>query len=135
MKYVLPCFLSLSILISGGSAGYAHQNGRLQAVECFADQVVQNETGRGIQVVAKRPYIKRGEIGVLALKCTPGSKCNIIANYKINGLEYRAVRNLVAGRDGNVLCTWMVDEKTDTGTYNIEIISGTDRLVTTYNVQ
>lgn len=96
---------------------------------------LQAQTGGGIEIVARRPYVRRGEIGLLAIKVAPGSNCKIVASYKINGRDYSSVRNLVAGKDGNLLCTWKVDEKTDTGTYRIQIYCGASRLVTNYSVQ
>lgn len=136
MKRILTYLLAVTFLLPGFfcsvSKNKSHES--LEVVKIQRTGILVAE-GDGIQVVARRPYIRRGEIGVLALKCTPGSNCRIIASYKINGRNYSTVRNLVAGRDGNILCTWKVDEKTDTGTYNIEITSGANRLVTTYTVQ
>jgi len=81
------------------------------------------------------PVLRRGETGILALKCAPNVNCTIVCNYKISGLYYCATRNLVAGNDGSVFCTWKVNTQTDIGTYQIQITSGGARLVTSYIVQ
>jgi hypothetical protein len=104
----------------------------MQGQKVLSTQVAVND---GIQVIAKRPYIRRGEIGVLALRCTPNNNCKIVCSYKIRGKDFTTTRNIVAGKDGNVLCTWKVDRNTDTGTYDIEIVCGGNRLVTNYVVQ
>ena len=133
MKRILCYFLAITLLLPGFINYAVLKNG---SVEAATRQInLQAQVDGGIEIVARRPYIRRGEVGVLALRVAPGSNCRIIASYKINGRDYSSVRNLTAGKDGNVLCTWKVDEKTDTGTYNIEITSGASRIVTTYNVQ
>ncbi len=106
-------------------------NGFLSNKEIKTDLAYNN----GIKVTAKRPYVRRGEIGMLALKVSPNAEVKIVANYKLSGKNYTAVRNLVAGKDGNIFCTWEVDKNTDTGTYEINIYSGGSHLRTSYMVQ
>lgn len=134
MKRILPCFLFISLLFNGLFL--------LQKTDA-SQQVMQGQKGiisqaavnAEIQVIAKRPYIKKGEIGVLALRCIPDNNCRIVCSYKINGKDFKTTRNIVSGKDGSVLCTWKVDKDTDAGTYNIEIVCGESRLVTNYVVQ
>ncbi len=134
MKCILPCFLCLSLLFNGflfmQRAGESQPVMEVQNSPIY--QVAENDT---IQVVAKRPYIKRGEVGVLALKCTPNNNCKITYNYRIRGKDLSTTRNIISGKDGSVLCTWKVEKNTDTGTYDIEIVCGSSRLVTSYVVQ
>ncbi len=133
MKRILTYLVAIMLLLPGFINYKVLKN---ESIDAANRQInLQAQTDGGIEIVARRPYIRRGEIGVLAIKVVPGSNCRIIASYKINGRDYSSVRNLVAGKDGNLLCTWKVDEKTDTGTYNIEITCGGSRLVTTYSVQ
>lgn len=135
MKRIIPYFLCICLTLLG--CFYLLRSGH------ESQQVLQGQTkllsqvaiGQGIQVVAKRSVIKRGEIGVLALKCTPNVNCQIACNYKVSGETFRAIRNIVAGRDGSILCTWKVSKNTDVGTYEIEITSAGDRMVTSYIVQ
>lgn len=127
MKRLFPGFLCIFLLLSGCS--------QLQNVDIDDQQVAKVEASSKIQVIAKKPYIKRGETGVLALKCEPGATCQIVAVYKISGTEYRAARTMVADKDGSVICTWKVDKDTDTGTYEIEITSVGTHITTTYVVQ
>ena len=133
MKRILSYLLAIMFLLPGFINYAVLKNGSVDVVKRQIN--LQAQADGGIEIVARRPYIRRGEIGVLAIRVAAGSNCKIIASYKISGRDYSTVRNLVAGKDGNVLCTWKVDEKTDTGTYNIEITSGTSRIVTTYSVQ
>ncbi len=133
MKRILPCLLCVSLLFNGFFAVHKVNESR-QVMQQNKDLLTQTD-GNQIQVIAKRPYIRRGEVGVLALRCTPSNNCRIICNYKIRGQDYTTTRNIVAGNDGSVLCTWKVDKDTDTGTYQIEIVSGGSRLVTNYVVR
>ncbi|MHB8061083.1 MAG: hypothetical protein ACYDG2_00405 [Ruminiclostridium sp.] len=135
MKRILPYFLCICILLLGGFYLLSNDDQSqetLQVQKKLNSQVAQDQ---GIQVVAKRPFIRRGGIGVLALKCAANTNCTIVCYYKINGKHYCATRNLVTGKDGSVLCTWMVDKNTDIGTYEIDITSGGVRMVTSYIVQ
>ncbi len=133
LKRILSYFLAITLLLPGFINYAVLMNGSVDVVNRQTN--LQAQADGGIEIVARRPYIRRGEMGVLAIKVTPGSNCRIIASYKMNGRDYSSVRNLVSGKDGNVLCTWKVDEKTDTGTYNIEITCGPSKVVTTYTVQ
>lgn len=133
MKRILSYLLAIVLLLPGFINYKGLKDGSIDVANRQSNLQAQNDGG--IEIVARRPYIKRGEIGVLAIKVAPGSNCRIIASYKINGRDYSSVRNLVAGKDGNLLCTWKVDEKTDTGTYNIDITCGASSVVTTYSVQ
>lgn len=134
MKRILPYFLSMFLLLEGISI--MNVNGQsaeaMQGRRQLNSQVAVND---GIQVVAKRPYIGKGEVGVLALKCTPKATCKIICNYKVNGKEYNITKTFVAGNDGSVFCTWKVDKNTDAGAYDIEITCGESRFVTNYIVK
>ncbi len=132
MKRILPCLLCVSLLFNVFFVVHKVNESRqvMQQNNLFAQA-----DGNQIQVIAKRPYIKRGEVGVLALRCTPNNNCRIICSYRIRGQDFTTTRNIVAGNDGSVLCTWKVDKNTDTGTYQIEVVSGGSRLVTNYVVQ
>ncbi len=134
MKCILSCFLCMSLLFSGffliKSTGESQPVMGVQSTPIY--KVAVNDT---IQVVAKRPYIRRGEVGLLALKCTPNNNCKITCNYRIHGKDFSTTRNIISGKDGSVLCTWKVEKNTDTGTYDIEIVCGVSRLVTSYVVQ
>ncbi len=135
LRKIIPCFLCLLFIFSGfGITGNANDSLRAAGGQdrYFYRTAVNDD---GIQVIAKRPFIKRGEIGVIALKCAPRSGCKIICNYKINGKSYNVTRNLVAGKDGSILCTWKVDKNTDPGTYDIEVTCGQSRFVTNYIVK
>ncbi len=134
MKRILPCFLCLSLLLNGLFL-INKTNVSQQVMQGQKRLLTQVEVSGGIQVIAKRPYIRRGEIGVLALRCAPNNNCRIVCSYKVMGKDFTTTRNIVAGKDGSVLCTWKVDKNTDTGTYEIEIVSGGNRLVTNYVVQ
>lgn len=135
MRRIFPYFLLICFLFTGCS--------KLAVNDIETNQVMQTQNvsnsktaaDSGIEIVAKRPYIKRGEIGVLALRCAPNAACRIVAVYKISGKEYRTTRSMIAGRDGSILCVWKVSNDTDVGTYNIEITSGGSRVVTNYVVQ
>jgi len=135
MKRILPCFLSICLLLFGSfyllRSGYESQQ-VMQGQKRLHSQVALNQ---GIQVVAKRPYVKCGEMGLLALKCAPNTSCKIVCSYKIKGTDNSVTRNAVAGKDGSVLFTWKIDKNTDMGTYDIEITCGESRLVTNYIVQ
>jgi len=135
MKRILPYFLCICILFLGVFYLLSNSDESQQTLQIQKKLNSQVAQGQGIQVVAKRPFVRRGEVGVLALKCAPNVSCTIVCNYKINGNHYCATRDLVAGKDGSVLCTWMVDKNTDIGTYEIEITSGGDHMVTSYIVQ
>ncbi|HEY5583786.1 MAG TPA: hypothetical protein VIK78_04755 [Ruminiclostridium sp.] len=105
MKRILPYFLCFCFLLFG--CFYLLQNGDesqqvLQGQKKLYSQVA---LGEPIQVVAKRPFVRPGEIGVLALKCAPKGSCKIICRYKISGKDYCAIRDLTAGKDGSVMCT------------------------------
>jgi|GEM_PF-4323544 len=134
MKRILPYLLAISLLMNGFLA-IRLMDGSNNAVKVNSVQVTQADTNPSIQVIAKRPYVKKGEVGVLALKCSPDSNCKIICSYRVGGKDFTTTRNIVAGRDGSVLCTWKVDKNTDAGTYQIEILCGQNRLVTNYVVQ
>lgn len=134
MKRILPYFLCIGILLYGSFYLRKGEEGQ-QVFEGQNKLCTQVAIGEGIQVVAKRSFVRRGEIGVMALKCTPNVSCKIVCKYRINGKDYTATRNIVAGKDGSVLCTWKVDKNTDVGTYEIEITSGGNRMVTNYMVQ
>ncbi len=134
MKRILPFLLCMSLLLNGFLL-LKKTNVAQAVMEVNNGILAQTTAEEGIQVVAKRPYIRRGEVGVLALRCTPNNNCRIICSYKIQGKYYTTTRNITAGKDGSVLCTWKVDKNTDTGTYQIEIISGGSRVVTSYVVQ
>ncbi|OPX41989.1 hypothetical protein CLHUN_41610 [Ruminiclostridium hungatei] len=134
MKRILPYLLAISLLMNGFFA-IRLMDGSNNAVKVNSVQVTQADANPSIQVIAKRPYIKKGEVGVLALKCAPDSNCKIICSYRVGGRDFTTTRNIVAGRDGSVLCTWKVDKNTDAGTYQIEILCGQNRLVTNYVVQ
>jgi hypothetical protein len=135
MKRILPYFLCVCILFLGGFYLLRNSDQKQQTLQVQKNLNLRVAEGQGIQVVAKRPFIKRGEIGVLALKCAANTSCTIVCNYKVNGKHYCATRNLLTGTDGSVLCTWMVDKNTDIGNYEINITSGGNRLVTSYTVQ
>lgn len=135
MKRIIPCFLCLGLMLLGCFYLLRSGDQSQQVINGQTKSLSQVAVGEGIQVVAKRPFVKHGEIGVMALKCSPNVVCKIVCCYKINGKTYCATRNIVAGKDGSVLCTWLVDRNTDVGTYEIEITSGGDRLVTNYTVQ
>lgn len=134
MKRFLPYILSIFFL--AGGIFVLSSNGQslevMQGQKKFNSQVAVND---GIQIVAKRPYIGKGEVGVLALRCTPKATCKVICNYKINGKDYNVTRTFVAGNDGSVLCTWKVDKNTDSGAYDIEITCGESRFLTNYIVK
>lgn len=134
MKRALPCILCL-FLIFEVFGTLCSANDGVHAIRVQKQYIVQSAPNDGIQVIAKRPFIKRGELGVLALKCTPNTNCIIICNYKINGKDYNVTKNLTAGKDGSVLCTWKVDKNTDLGTYDIVITCGQSKFVTNYIVQ
>jgi len=135
MKRILPYFLCICILFLGVFYLLSNSDESQQTLQIQKKLNSQVAQGQGIQVVAKRPFVRRGEVGVLALKCAPKGSCNIICRYKISGKEYCAVRDIVAGKDGSVMCTWKVDKNTDIGAYDIEIACGGSRLVTSYIVQ
>ncbi len=133
MKRILPYLLCVSLLFNIFFA--VHKVNESRQVMQQNKYLLTQANGNQIQVIAKRPYIRRGEVGVLALRCTPNNNCMIICSYKIRGQDFTTTRNIVAGNDGSVLCTWKVDKNTDTGTYQIEVVSGGNRLVTNYVVQ
>lgn len=135
MKRIIPYFLCICLMLLGCFYLLRSGDQSQEVLQGKTKLLSQVAIGQGIQVVAKRPFVKRGEIGVMALKCTPSVNCKIVCCYKINGKVYCATRNIVAGKDGSVLCTWKVDKNTDAGSYEIEITSGGDRLVTSYTVQ
>lgn len=134
MKRILPCLLVLSLLVNGFLTIRLMKDPN-NAVRVNGGVVAQAYSNDSIQVIAKRPYIKKGEVGVLALRCAPNSSCRIVCSYRVGGRDFTTTRNIVAGRDGSVLCTWKVDKNTDSGTYQIEILCGQNRLVTNYVVQ
>ncbi len=127
LKRLLPFFLCICLLLP--ACAKIQTNGK------DSRQVSKVSVSSGIQIIAKRPFIKRGEMGILALKCEPGATCQISAVYKVSGKQYKATRTMVAEKDGSVLCAWKVDENTEVGTYEIEITCNGNRLVTTYTVQ
>ncbi|MBC8062713.1 MAG: hypothetical protein H7Y18_18930 [Clostridiaceae bacterium] len=135
MKRIVPYFLCICLLLLGCFYLLRSGDESQQVLRGQTKLLSQVSISQGIQVVAKRPFVKRGEIGVLALKCTPKVNCKVVCCYKINGKFFCATRNLVAGKDGSVLFTWKVDKNTDVGSYDIEITSGGDRLMTSYIVQ
>lgn len=134
MKRILPCVLCIVLLLFGGFY-WVNRDESQQVMQGQKKLNSQLAVIEGIQIVAKRSFVGRGEIGVMALKCTPNVNCKIVCNYKVNGKNYTATRNILAGKDGSVLCTWKVDKNTDVGSYEIEITSGGRRMVTSYMVQ
>lgn len=134
MRCILPCLLCISVVFNGFFAVHKAEESK-QVVQENKYVLTQTNVNQGIQVIAKRPYIRRGEVGVLALRCIPYNNCRIICSYKIKGKDFKTTRNIVAGKDGSVLCTWKVEKDTDTGTYQIEIVCGGSRIVTNYVVQ
>jgi hypothetical protein len=127
LKRILPFLLCISLACNGYFL--IQKTGEQKSL------LTQAAVNQSIQVVAKRPYIPRGEVGVLALRCSPNNNCRIVCSYKVNGKDFTTTRNIPAGNDGSVLCTWKVDKNTDTGTYEIEVVCGSSRLVTNYTVQ